>query len=341
MVGRALRSGWSFLGIWSPPRPTTSCAGRPSVSTLDDSAERIDVPGHWRNHPKFAAERRSAALSPSIHGDAPDAGRRRWVTLDGIFYQADVWLDGAYLGDPEGYFIPHTFDITAWAGFATSTCWPSRWRARHRAVPATAQHHRRAPTVRRDRPQLEPGRHVAAGHVYDTGPVRIDRLACCAAMPTRHERTCDSTPGSTATIAGGRGCGTPDGRPIEETERTIAGGHNDVSGTSTSTTRRCGGHVRSANNHSPRCRRGGRRRRGQRSPAGGAPGCGRWRGTTGCSVNGERLFLKGANLLPTRAGARRCDTRHVASRHRVGGRCRSRCCASTATSHRGRSRRGR
>jgi beta-galactosidase/beta-glucuronidase len=32
--------------------------------------------------------------------------------LDGIFYQADVWFDGAYLGDPEGYFFPHSFDVT-------------------------------------------------------------------------------------------------------------------------------------------------------------------------------------------------------------------------------------
>ena len=44
---------------------------------------------------------------------APAAGERRWVTFDGIFYQADVWLDGAYRGDPEGYFFPHSFDITA------------------------------------------------------------------------------------------------------------------------------------------------------------------------------------------------------------------------------------
>ena len=47
--------------------------------------------------------------------DAPVAadGRRRWfLTFDGIFYQGDVWLDGEYLGDTEGYFFPHTFEVT-------------------------------------------------------------------------------------------------------------------------------------------------------------------------------------------------------------------------------------
>ena len=60
-----------------------------------------------------------------------DAGRRRapatGSSLDGLFYQADVWLDGAYLGDPEGYFFPHTFEITEpRRPRAPSTCSPSR-----------------------------------------------------------------------------------------------------------------------------------------------------------------------------------------------------------------------
>ena len=32
--------------------------------------------------------------------------------LDGIFYTSDVWLDGTYLGDTEGYFFPHSFEVT-------------------------------------------------------------------------------------------------------------------------------------------------------------------------------------------------------------------------------------
>jgi len=40
-------------------------------------------------------------------------GQRAWVVMDGIFYQSDVWLDGSYLGDTEGYFFPHAFDVTS------------------------------------------------------------------------------------------------------------------------------------------------------------------------------------------------------------------------------------
>jgi beta-mannosidase len=29
-----------------------------------------------------------------------------------MFYQGDVWLDGEYLGDTEGYFVPHVFEVT-------------------------------------------------------------------------------------------------------------------------------------------------------------------------------------------------------------------------------------
>ena len=32
--------------------------------------------------------------------------------LDGVFYTSDVWLDGTYLGDTEGYFFPHAFEVT-------------------------------------------------------------------------------------------------------------------------------------------------------------------------------------------------------------------------------------
>src|SRR4051812_16042515 len=80
---------------------------------FDDSAwRRLDVPGHWRSSPAFASH--DGPLLYRRRFDAPiDApGRRRWLTLDGLFYQGDVWFDGAYLGDTEGYFMPHTFEVT-------------------------------------------------------------------------------------------------------------------------------------------------------------------------------------------------------------------------------------
>ena len=82
----------------------------------------IDVPGHWRSTPAFA-ERDGSVLyrttfeSPEPFGPA-DGPRRSWLILDGVFYTSDVWLDGTYLGDTEGYFFPHSFEVTEALGTA-------------------------------------------------------------------------------------------------------------------------------------------------------------------------------------------------------------------------------
>jgi len=83
---------------------------------FDDSAwAEVAVPGHWRSHRDFAASDGPMLYRTNFDYPTPAHGERVWVVFDGIFYQADVWLDGAYLGDPEGYFSPHSFDITALA----------------------------------------------------------------------------------------------------------------------------------------------------------------------------------------------------------------------------------
>ncbi|MDQ1416249.1 MAG: beta-mannosidase [Acidimicrobiaceae bacterium] len=76
----------------------------------------IVVPHHWRSHPGFAASDgpllyRRRFDSPATR-DESKPGWRTWLQLDGLFYQGDVWLDGSYLGDTEGYFFPNTFEIT-------------------------------------------------------------------------------------------------------------------------------------------------------------------------------------------------------------------------------------
>ncbi|HEX7094506.1 MAG TPA: hypothetical protein VF183_01395, partial [Acidimicrobiales bacterium] len=37
---------------------------------------------------------------------------RLWLRFEGVFSQGDVWLDGSYAGDTEGYFVPHAFEVT-------------------------------------------------------------------------------------------------------------------------------------------------------------------------------------------------------------------------------------
>jgi beta-mannosidase len=74
--------------------------------------EAIEVPGHWRSTPAFASEDGPLLYRRSFDADAPADQRRAWLGFDGLFYQGDVWLDGAYLGDTEGYFVPHTVEVT-------------------------------------------------------------------------------------------------------------------------------------------------------------------------------------------------------------------------------------
>ncbi len=80
---------------------------------LDDSGwPTIDVPGHWGENDRF-----QDMTGPVLHRrrfsmDSPPEGKRSWLCLDGVLASSDVWLDGRYVGDTVGYFVPHQFEIT-------------------------------------------------------------------------------------------------------------------------------------------------------------------------------------------------------------------------------------
>ena len=205
---------------------------RSASTTTTATGPKIAVPGHWRNQPDVRRQRRPAALPPPLRARTPAAGQRRWVTLDGVFYQADVWLDGAYLGDPEGYFFPHSFDITGAVA--------ARRRARaggRGGVRAAAQRTAASATspacsstgTRIDR-DVEPRRAVAPGaHRRRPGRCGSTGLRCCAATPTTRAPTCACTPGSTATTARRARVRTLGRRRrVAEPEQSLAGGLNEV-----------------------------------------------------------------------------------------------------------------
>jgi beta-mannosidase len=271
---------------------------------VDDSAwSELAVPGHWRNHPEFADSDGPLLHRRSFTLDEPGEGRRRWLTLDGVFYQADVWLDGAYLGDPEGYFFPHTFDITALSRIGDEhvvaievACPPQRSHRGRRTITGVFQHW--------DGIDLDwnPGGLWRPVHVFDTGPVRVDRfrVLCRDADESRAHvllsARLDSDGPRAVTLRT-----TADGVVVFEHERRLAAGLNEVNwnldigdpqlwwprtlGEQPLTT--IGVEVVVDGELSDRRHR----RTGLRVVA--------WNDWT-CSVNGERLFIKGANLLPTR-----------------------------------------
>ena len=271
----------------------------------DEDWLEMAVPGHWRSHPELADSDGPILYRKRFELPAPAAGARRWVTFDGIFYQADVWLDGAYLGDPEGYFFPHSFDVTALSRLGDDhvlavevTCNPERGTRGRRNITGLFQHSEAV-----DR-HWNPGGLWRPVLVYDTGPVKLDRLRvlCRDADETRaHLRLMARLDSDTARTVRVRT--TADGAVVGETEHPLAAGTNEIEWsldldrpqlwwpralgdqplTDIGVELLVDGEVSDRRS----------RRTGLREVA--------WNDWV-CSINGERLFLKGANLLPTRPG---------------------------------------
>lgn len=275
-----------------------------SVDVDDSGWAELAVPGHWRNHPDFADHDGPLLHRRRYRLAEPGEGRRRWITLDGVFYQADVWLDGAYLGDPEGYFFPHTFDITALSRIGDEhvvaievACPPQRSHKGRRTITGIFQHWDAIDRT------WNPGGLWRPVHVYDTGAVRVDRyrVVCRDADETRAHLLLSArldSDGSRQVTLRTR----VDGEVVFEHDRRLAAGLNevnwnlDIADPALWWPRALGGQPLTnvgidvlVDGEISDSRE---RRTGLRVVA--------WNDWQ-CSVNGERLFLKGANLLPTRA----------------------------------------
>jgi beta-mannosidase len=272
----------------------------------DDGWEAVTVPGHWRSTAAFADADGPLLYRRSFDLDGPAEGRRAWLRFDGLFYQGDVWLDGAYLGDTEGYFAPHTFEVT------------DALRARrehHLAVEVTCS---RASDLTAKRnltgafqhsdcldPAWNPGGIWRPVAIDETGPVRISRLRvrCREASAERAvvvlRATLDSAGARTVAVV------TRLAGHDHAAEHSLADGANDVEWTLTIDQpalwwpRALGAavlhdlqvQVRLADADGARLSDERRLRTGLRQV--------RMRSWV-TSINGERLFLKGANQGPTR-----------------------------------------
>lgn len=265
----------------------------------------VEVPGHWQDHPEFAESNGPVMYRRAFTAPPPGDGRRRWVTLDGIFYQADVWLDGAYLGDPEGYFFGHSFDVTALSRFGDDhvlaieiTCAPQPETSGRRNITGVFQ-----PPAGIG-PDFNPGGIWRPVFLYDTGPVQIDRLrVLCRDADTRRAHLRISTRLDSDRLTPVTMRTFIDDVQVDEQVQSIAAGHNDfewtidVADPALWWPRALGEQhltevaVEVVVDGETSDRR--QRRTGLRQVD--------WDDWI-CSVNGERLFLKGANILPTAAG---------------------------------------
>jgi beta-mannosidase len=197
----------------------------------DEEWTPVDVPGHWRTTPEFADDDGPLLYRTRFDLEPPAAGRRAWVTLEGIFYQADVWLDGAYLGDPEGYFFPHSFDVTDLARLGSHhvlavevACPPQVNRRAKRNVTGVFQHWDGMNT------DWNPGGLWRPVHVEQTGPVRIDRLRvlCRDAGETRAHLRLHARLVSAIAARVIRLRTTVDGTVLADRDHTLAAGANEV-----------------------------------------------------------------------------------------------------------------
>jgi beta-mannosidase len=280
------------------------------AADFDDAGwEPITVPGHWRSTPAFADSDGPLLQRCRFDAPSPADGRRSWLTFDGLFYQGDVWLDGGYLGDTEGYFVPHTFEVTD----------ALRDRSEHALAVEVTCGPERDPTAKRNLtgvfqqgdvldPTWNPGGIWRPVRLTETGPVRIAKLRvlCREASPERavvaFRATLDSDDARLVRVR------TELGALDHGLDQPLATGTNEVEWTVTVERpdlwwpRALGPpvlhDVRVAVElpEGPESDRAGssderRLRTGLRSVR-----LRRWI----CSVNGERLFLKGANLTPTR-----------------------------------------
>jgi beta-mannosidase len=292
---------------------------------FDDGAwDPITVPGHWRSTAAFADSDGPLLHRCRFEARGPGAGRRAWLTFDGVFYQGDVWLDGGYLGDTEGYFVPHTFEVTEQLRgrvehvlAVEATCAPERAKTAKRNLTGVFQHWDCLD------PAWNPGGIWRPVRISETGQVRIARLRvlCREATPDRavvaFRATLDSDARRSVCVR------TELGALDHELTHPLAAGANELEWTVTverpelwwpralgdpvlhdltvavvldasderaavmapvtasTAARSSGGRVSDAR----------QLRTGLRSV--------RMRNWT-CSVNGERLFLKGANQGPTR-----------------------------------------
>jgi beta-mannosidase len=272
---------------------------------FDDGAwEPITVPGHWRSTAAFADSDGPLLHRCRFETDRPVDGRRRWLTLDGTFYQGDVWLDGGYLGDTEGYFVPHTFEVTEQLRDRLEhvlavevTCAPERAKTAKRNLTGVFQHWDCLD------PAWNPGGIWRPVRLSETGPVRISRLRvlCREATPDRavvaFRATLESDARRTVCVR------TELGALDHQLTQPLAAGVNELEWTVT---------VERPDLWWPRALGDAVLHDvtvGVDVPAAGTPSDIR-RLRTGlrsirmrnwvCSVNGERLFLKGANQGPTR-----------------------------------------
>jgi beta-mannosidase len=225
-------------GIWRALEATEDLRRVfPDPDLSDADWEDLPVPGHWQSSPDFAGSNGPVLYRRRFETSTPpDADRRLWLQLDGVFYDGDVWLDRSYLGDTQGYFFPHTFEVTeAWRQRRDHllaievACTPPSDRRAKRNLTGVFEHW---DCFDRD---WNPGGLWRGAHLEETGPVRLHRVrAVCAEASAERatldiEVVLDASRACTATIETSLSQPASSQDGVQTTnQRTLASGLNQV-----------------------------------------------------------------------------------------------------------------
>jgi beta-mannosidase len=107
------RTSLELSGLWRAA-PAVEAGAAADEGLDDDGWAGVPVPGHWRSTEAFADHDGPLAYRRRFSSEAlhPDVGERSFLVVEGAMAAADVWLDGTYLGDTSGYVVPRWFEVT-------------------------------------------------------------------------------------------------------------------------------------------------------------------------------------------------------------------------------------
>jgi len=155
----------------------------PSEDLRDEDWPEVTVPGTWRSHPTLVDAEGPVLYRTRFATDPVATDRRLFLRFEGIAYQGDVWLDGSYLGPTEGSFVPHQMEVTG----------PARNRSEHLLAVEVACPPVGDPDAKRTLtgstqsgrgiPDGNPGGIIGPVRLHETGPVAIlhARVVCSRA----------------------------------------------------------------------------------------------------------------------------------------------------------------
>jgi beta-mannosidase len=174
MVHRHMEHPGALPGPWRAVEADETLRRDFPLEDLDDGDwPEITVPGAWRSTPAFAGSDGPLLYRTRFTTPPPDDDRRTFLEFAGVTFQGDVWLDGSYLGPTEGSFIPHLLEATAAARARTdhllaveATCSPIGNPDEKRTLTGTTQGGRGIPS-------WNPGGIGRPVRLRETGPIPL------------------------------------------------------------------------------------------------------------------------------------------------------------------------